>query len=196
MLSKETKQEIWKLRQQGLSQSNISIKLNISLASVNLWCGRFDPQKEHNLTYKNILDQKQIDTILSFYKNNKSLKETHNEFKHLLSSRTIRALLIKNECYIKKTSHNNKRQKSINVINWKQRKKIELVKYKGGKCKICGYDKCIQALEFHHLDPLKKDFNISSNSFSFEKMKKEVDKCILICSNCHKELHYLNINIP
>lgn len=48
--------------------------------------------------------------------------------------------------------------KSESVINWRKRTKIALVEYKGGKCCICGYNKCIEALEFHHLDPSQKDF--------------------------------------
>lgn len=64
------------------------------------------------------------------------------------------------------------------------------VEYKGGKCQICGYNKYIGALEFHHLNPEEKDFEIGcGNTKSFEKFKKELDKCILVCSNCHKELH-------
>ena len=65
-----------------------------------------------------------------------------------------------------------------------------LVEYKGSKCFICGYNKCNKALEFHHLDPNEKEFVIGHNrSFSIEKLKKEVDKCIMVCSNCHKEIH-------
>lgn len=75
----------------------------------------------------------------------------------------------------------------------KRRKKVKqlLVEYKGGSCERCGYNKCISALEFHHTDPSKKDFGISGNgnTLSIEKMKKEADKCILVCSNCHKEIH-------
>lgn len=66
-----------------------------------------------------------------------------------------------------------------------------LVEYKGGKCQICGYDRCINALEFHHLNPNEKDFGIASKGYtrSLEANKKEVDKCILVCSNCHREIH-------
>jgi 5-methylcytosine-specific restriction endonuclease McrA len=66
-----------------------------------------------------------------------------------------------------------------------------LIDYKGGKCEICGYNKCISALEFHHLNPKNKDFAISSKGYtrSIEVNKKEVDKCILVCSNCHREIH-------
>lgn len=60
---------------------------------------------------------------------------------------------------------------------------------RGGKCVRCGYDKCIKALEFHHLDPSKKDFTISNDHFKLIDAVNESKKCILICSNCHKELH-------
>lgn len=78
--------------------------------------------------------------------------------------------------------------------NSRQRLKDKLVAYKGGKCEICGYDKCINALEFHHLDPTEKEFSIANgNAIAFEKAKKEVDKCILVCANCHREIHF-NLN--
>ena len=63
------------------------------------------------------------------------------------------------------------------------------LEYKGKSCSICGYNKCIQALEFHHLDPSKKDFTISNDHFKLLDAIAESKKCILICSNCHKELH-------
>ena len=80
---------------------------------------------------------------------------------------------------------------SESVILWRKRTKIKLIEYKGGKCEKCGYDKCVGALEFHHLDPNEKDFNISKSghSRSWKRVKDELDKCILLCSNCHKETH-------
>ncbi|QTO46333.1 hypothetical protein [Burkholderia latens] len=65
------------------------------------------------------------------------------------------------------------------------------VEYKGGKCERCGYEKCLKALQFHHTDPSKKDFGIaeSGHTRSFEKMKIELDKCLLLCANCHCEEH-------
>ena len=78
----------------------------------------------------------------------------------------------------------------MTFLNLKKEK--QLVEYKGGKCEHCGYDKCISALEFHHINPSEKDFGIGQygSSKSFEKMKQEVDKCILLCCNCHRELHW------
>ena len=86
----------------------------------------------------------------------------------------------------------NSNYRSVN--NSRKRLKKKLVEYKGGKCEICGYDKCIAALEFHHLNPKEKEFNIGcKHVLSFEKCKKEVDKCMLVCSNCHREIHYEEI---
>ena len=65
-----------------------------------------------------------------------------------------------------------------------------LIEYKGGKCERCGYNKSMRALEFHHLDPSEKDFGISKQiNRNIDDLKKEVDKCILLCSNCHAEIH-------
>ena len=69
--------------------------------------------------------------------------------------------------------------------------KQEAVDYKGGKCSICGYNKSLRALEFHHIDPKEKDFSISADKsyIPFKDIKDELDKCILVCSNCHAEIH-------
>jgi hypothetical protein len=91
----------------------------------------------------------------------------------------------------KLTEEQLKANRSKSVVDWRVRTKQKLVEYKGGSCEKCGYSKCIQALEFHHLDPNEKDFTISGKSWSFEKLKKEVDKCILVCNRCHTEIHHL-----
>ena len=69
--------------------------------------------------------------------------------------------------------------------------KQKAVDYLGGKCSKCGYNKCVGALDFHHLNPLEKDPSYSLFKTIFnDRLKKELDKCILLCSNCHRELHY------
>lgn len=74
----------------------------------------------------------------------------------------------------------------------RRRKKVRdlAISYKGKRCTICGYNKCKQALEFHHLLQ-EKEFGISAKGYtrSWDKVKKELDKCILVCSNCHREIH-------
>ena len=58
----------------------------------------------------------------------------------------------------------------------------------GNKCSICGYNKCNAALEFHHTTK-DKEFNIAGARFGWKKLKDEINKCILLCSNCHREHH-------
>ena len=62
------------------------------------------------------------------------------------------------------------------------------MEYKGGKCIVCGYNRCITALEFHHLDPSEKDFAIGGKTIAWDKLKVELDKCVLVCANCHREI--------
>jgi len=76
-----------------------------------------------------------------------------------------------------------------NAVLKKQKYKYKAVLQKGGKCEICGYDKNVGALEFHHIDPSTKSFTISDTQHSWEDTLKELDKCILICANCHREIH-------
>jgi 5-methylcytosine-specific restriction endonuclease McrA len=95
----------------------------------------------------------------------------------------------KNEFYGKQ----KRRCKKCHMLITTQRKtelKKKAVEYKGGKCQICDYKKYIGALEFHHLNPEEKDFDpAEALMLKWENAKKEIDKCILVCSNCHKEIH-------
>jgi len=90
--------------------------------------------------------------------------------------------------YSKRKLDRNKRSGGY-VVSWRQRTKHRAVFYKGGCCELCGYDKSVRALQFHHLLKGEKDFNISSVSKSWQSIKGELDKCILLCSNCHAEVH-------
>lgn len=78
----------------------------------------------------------------------------------------------------------------------KRRKKIKLlgVEFLGGRCNRCGYKKSVHALLFHHINPEEKSFTVSSKGIirSWEKTKKELLKCELLCWNCHIEEHFGN----
>ena len=77
----------------------------------------------------------------------------------------------------------------------RKKRKEFAIKYKGGKCQCCGYDKCTDALEFHHRDPSQKSFGIANaQTCSMEKLIAELDKCDLLCANCHRELHHEMLN--
>ena len=85
-------------------------------------------------------------------------------------------------------------QQRINKQRREERKKrtkfIDDYKLEHG-CAICGYNKCAAALDFHHVDGDDKSFRIARGvgSNSMEKVKEEMAKCIVICANCHRELH-------
>ena len=68
--------------------------------------------------------------------------------------------------------------------------KKRAVEYKGGRCEVCGYAKSVAALDFHHVDPSQKDFAISSKVGKWDRIKQELDKCRLLCANCHREEHW------
>lgn len=76
------------------------------------------------------------------------------------------------------------------VTKHRRKRRIELIKIMGGKCAICGYNKCDAALQLHHLDPSQKEYSLSSgNCKSIEEDINEAKKCILVCANCHREIH-------
>ena len=92
--------------------------------------------------------------------------------------------------------HCNPDYRKRHVANHKLRRhsiKSQAIEYKGGLCEICGYGLCKEALDFHHKDPKQKDPNIKGaltrQSLSLEVLKPELDKCILVCCRCHRELH-------
>lgn len=85
--------------------------------------------------------------------------------------------------------------KNVNKCNRNSVKELS-IQYKGGQCVICGYKKCHSALEFHHLNPEEKDIKFNGLKTSFtEKLKLELDKCILVCANCHREIHFTQKSI-
>lgn len=81
------------------------------------------------------------------------------------------------------------------IKNKKRALKHKLIEYKGGKCQICGYNKCEGALQFHHRNPKEKEFalsqiNLNDTDITIDKIIEEIDKCDLLCANCHAEQHY------
>lgn len=75
----------------------------------------------------------------------------------------------------------------------KQAKFVSDYKESVGGCVKCGYNEHIEVLEFHHRDPFLKEFEISkvrNSAVGFDRLKAEMDKCDVICPNCHRWLHY------
>ena len=94
--------------------------------------------------------------------------------------------------------HTKERCNSCVANARRSERKRRAVEYKGGKCVICDYSRCMRSLAFHHLDPKKKDIeiNLSSMCRSWEKLRRELDKCVLLCTNCHGEVHDGLVQVP
>ena len=87
-----------------------------------------------------------------------------------------------------KQCHNNQVKKRYD----ENKNEINLLK-EGKSCEKCGYNKCVAALDYHHIDPSTKIDTVAklSTHSSLEMAMKEIQKCILLCANCHREFHYL-----
>lgn len=85
---------------------------------------------------------------------------------------------------------NSEYRKKYNRERYKKFKK-QVVDYLGGECAVCGIIDDVCIYDVHHLDPSKKEFNIGDPSYSvFDKIKSELNKCILVCANCHRRIHW------
>lgn len=110
-------------------------------------------------------------------------------------------------CEHRKTGNKQPRYKCVHCEYDCSRKYLQGLReraraYAGGCCQLCGYDKCTRALHFHHIDPTTKLFAILENrpgkpiARSWDKLKPEIDKCILVCMNCHMEAHTSPQHVP
>ena len=156
------KQKLKYLINQGYSTYNIAKETNIGQTTVRYWLNKFG-----------------LNTLRTDGKYRcKFCGETDKE----KFANKGKGVLSRSKC---KKCHN---QKTIERIRGY---KLRAVEYKGGKCNKCGYNKCVGSLHFHHRNPKEKDINWKQiKNWSFEKIKLELDKCDLVCANCHGEIHW------
>ena len=131
-------------------------------------------------------------------KKNKSQPETSRKLKRCPSCDTSKPLT---EFYRRSSRKVTRKSSSVGswckkcmtnqVVERQRRYKAEAVAYKGGCCQACGFDKYLGALEFHHLDPTTKSGDIVRFSKGPKDpiVKAELDKCVLLCANCHRMAH-------
>lgn len=180
-ISDEIRAQVVELRKQGKTYKEIQEQLNIGKGSISNICKEAGLERSYiELTPEKIEEcQKLYDELGSIKKVAKQVGISYDRLRNVIKSKTITP------------------KDSYTYVKEHRRKiKEELVTYKGGKCEKCGYDKCIAALDFHHINPEEKDFSISNSNIykNIEALKQEVDKCILLCANCHREIHYLQDN--
>lgn len=154
-----------------MSTYQIANKYNISQLKARYWLKKHNIQTKFQICrYKDVAEHKictkcnVLKPKNDFYKKSENSRHTNSYCKEC----------VKNGVTILKR-------------NFKQ----ECINYKGGKCILCEYNKCNSALEFHHTNPQEKDFHISDSGAHklTNKIKLELDKCILVCANCHREIH-------
>jgi predicted transcriptional regulator len=173
--------EIIKRRKEGKSITEIANEFGITKSTVSYYF------KKNDMNFSKKITEDKINEIKTLYNNSElTLSEISKETG--LSLTTIKKYINPKRAF-KYDDDERKKVKTKNVIYWRQRVKQKSVEYKGSCCEMCGYDKCISALEFHHKNPNEKDFSIGGKSISWERIKNELDKCILVCSNCHREIH-------
>lgn len=158
------KNELIMYIEQGLSTWKLAELYNTSQPNIRYWLNKYNLKTLNKLKDTKMCPNCNINKPRTdFYKSNN-----------------------KNSAYCKSCYAiiNNSRKQSV---------KQQAVDYLGGKCSNCGYDKCLAALEFHHLDPTQKDNKYVNMRGKFsDRLKKELDKCVLLCANCHREVHHLS----
>lgn len=177
------KTDILRLHNLGLSYTQIQKELNCSRGTISYHLSGFIKKQKEKL------NQDKINLIEKIKLN---LPKNKDEFNKLyLGKLTTREVQFFYNLFYKKpgmgTSKNNIPKEYYSDKRYLIKK--ELVDYKGGCCEICGYNKSLRALQFHHTNPKEKDFNIGGITTLNENVMKELDKCILVCANCHSEIH-------
>ena len=178
------KQEILKLRNDGKTYTEICELTGACKGTVSYYCrlnGLGDRRDGRGKQNKNIVE------IDEYYKTH-TLKETAAAFNTSISTIKLIVTTYKNK---KLTPDERITNNYKHVKSFRKQNKDKAIAFGGGKCSVCGYDKCVDSFDFHHLDPNKKDFSISQNmNKAWHKIQAELEKCILLCANCHRELHF------
>lgn len=183
-MDKGLKEKILSLRENGKSYREISKELNCSRSLISYHCKRWG-LSDIGLGFEKLDENKKQD-IKEYYKNH-TKKETAEKFKVSYSS----VEYYSDKKRILLTNEEKKERNYHRVKTRRQKLKRIAIEYKGGKCEKCGYDKDFPwVYDFHHVNGENKDFLISSYSGGLVGMLIELDKCVMLCANCHRELHY------
>ena len=179
------KEKILELRRLGKSYNEICSILNCAKSTVSYHCVKNNMGEDKEIISEEII--KKIKDLYVGCVTKKSISENLNLTEYIVDKYT-KGL----KRFSRFEEGLTKKQKQVILVTERRKKLKEMsIEYKGGKCEKCGYNKCNNALEFHHLDPKQKDFGIGQNGHtrSWERTKEELDKCIMVCANCHREIH-------
>lgn len=184
--SQETVDLIVSLRKEGETYDQIREVTGCCKSTISKYC--MEAGLSENSKKIDEITPKLLEEIQKKYEEVGNLKKVAKEY-HVSATRLREAGL-----QIVKPKKEIKERSVTPQASCAQKTKAKAVVYKGGKCQVCGYNRCMRALTFHHINPEEKSFGISGGTKSFEKLKSELDKCILVCQNCHAEIHEGLIN--
>jgi transposase len=163
-----SKEEMERLLAAGLSLRKIAQRLDRSQTAIRHWMRRYELETERSSRLRESKDAC-----------SEGLRRTYLKCpQHGLSAFVARADG-RFRCGKCRAEAVTKRRRTLKRI---------LVEEAGGACILCGYSRCDRALEFHHLDPEAKEFQITSHTRSLAALRAEASKCVLLCSNCHAEV--------
>lgn len=160
-----SKEELVSLLAAGLSLREIAQRLDRSLATIRHWMGKYElkpaPRRKRGAE--------------------DGSREMESQCKHHGETSFVREGRGYYRCKRCRVEATGRRR---------QRTKRTLVDEAGGKCVLCGYSRCLRALEFHHLDPKTKEFPLAhaGRTRSIARLRVEARKCVLLCANCHAEV--------
>ncbi len=159
------KEELERLLQLGMSLREIAKKMDRSLGTMRHWMQRYRLKASPD-RHRGPQDRSRQATLSC---------RRHGRTEFVLESRG---------------SYRCKRCRMERVARRRREIKRTLVKEAGGKCVLCGYDRHMEALQFHHLDPRQKEFHLGQGgvSRSLARCRAEASKCALLCANCHAEV--------
>lgn len=178
--------QIITLRKSGMSYSNISKTLNVSKSVISYHCSKLLDNKEITSNNRNqfIPSSEQLALIKKLL----SIRCTHFEISLVTNIEKSKITNLCKQLDVKPVLNS----RYAAVKNRRKRLKLLAVIVKGGRCEQCGYNKYLSVLEFHHKDSDTKEFTISQNiNRSWRKVFDEIQKCELLCANCHREKHAL-----
>jgi phage FluMu protein Com len=177
-----SKEELETLISEGLSVSQIAKKLNHPYTTIPHWIKKWNlsPSK-FGYTFRDGKEFKKCPRC-------KEIKEVNNKNFPIRK----RYAKLRKRCGFERRSISECREcNRKRTFERNNQFKQKCVEYKGGKCTVCGYEKCLSALDFHHRNPNEKDFEIGDMRHKpWELIKTELDKCNCVCRNCHAEIHF------
>ena len=166
-----TKEQLEPLIEAGVTYREIASRLDRSISTVRYWAREHGLAKPRGIVRQD-LDRAIADGSRTIVRVCRRHGET--EFAIVGSERRPRC----KKCRAEAVARRRRRVKEL------------LVREAGGKCELCGYSRSVCALEFHHRDPSKKSFGIAYRGITrgIDEVRREVEKCVLLCATCHAEV--------